>query len=1111
MRKQRKKLTTVKSKVEIQKRKFEDILHKNMSNEEKFRRIYNLLVLTRQNSSASSLHAYKNLLSLKSASEIMEARYISNSTDILNISSHDIQEETIEDIINWVSITLNYFKDEINNFIQIKNNFINNILNSSFNDSVILLQEAEGKFGKTLWSISGKMALLFFKKDVAEYNKLSKEIQNLENSYSKSYLGYEIVRCNRTITADRYIFSIGKMTEEVRLDGNLHAVETICHRHIFDPSVVYSSILEIYKTSYDQRIIDQYLSFIRFVLYLKNHDKLPSQCKDVLCNLSNNIKDEELSNLVFNSYTHENKTENKNQIIYDKVIKLYLEESYREVVSLCEKELIRKPSLSVLYIPFAKSLNKINKSCIFNSILGDIINLIISVTKGEDFDNAVPQLKKISQVLNNYNWSFILDCILEGYDGEGSKNIPKKYKYVDLCSLKKNIMSLEKLSNEVLSNPKIPLWRKKKYEADYLFEKGDFESSLKLYLEFELHESSYARSKIIQCYYHLGEIKKSKQILADELIKNSNPKAMPLILMAKSIIKSMRYNADSVELLNSAIILFYYNSVISKEYTQPLSDICENYFNNLGIFSGEEISFKNELIDELLLERILSLDVLDGMSSFFSSEREVIMLRLSLNRHLLSKTSEFNDEKKSFVLQEARSILNKIVINLCSQEAGDGRIYVDKSNLKAKLYEPIKSDLEILKKHKNRDISYEIQQTNEEDDVVFFSSNNEFFNGVMAINYKIMNAYTLDKLYGLDQSLNMGIRHGGIVNLLWAPLKKNSISAKKLSEIKFLPNPIWRTGFGYFKDSILDGIDEVLVKFNEKANLIISKAKNQVHINTGEFGYNSKLFEFSLEPDFQASIANKIDTYSAEALIDDIFLYLDKQANEQIIYAKGNFIDEIEEEMFLEIKQLKEKIESEGLEVVSIQRAVSRSKDDLKESFSQLRKWFDWAKQTETNFDLNAALEKASSAVKQYYPWLKLNLIGANTSRSDYLGQHFTDTVMILTLIIENAVKHSNPRDEYTINYSIVENEKSLLIVFNNTLDFELNQDEQDNIKEININLENNIIENSAKDTGSGLYKVKKIINHHLKINNKMNVTYLNKVFSVSIEFHDISTIKAVK
>ncbi|HDT1881956.1 TPA: hypothetical protein QHQ50_004849, partial [Enterobacter hormaechei subsp. steigerwaltii] len=121
----------------------------------------------------------------------------------------------------------------------------------------------------------------------------------------------------------------------------------------------------------------------------------------------------------------------------------------------------------------------------------------------------------------------------------------------------------------------------------------------------------------------------------------------------------------------------------------------------------------------------------------------------------------------------------KIVINLCSHEAGAGRIYIDKTSIRNKINDEVKNDLDILKKYEERDLSYQIQDADEESDALFYSSDNEFFNGVMALLYKITNAYTLDKLYGLDQSLNMGIRHGGFVNLLWAPLKRNNISAKK--------------------------------------------------------------------------------------------------------------------------------------------------------------------------------------------------------------------------------------------------------------------------------------------------------------------------------------------
>lgn len=115
---------------------------------------------------------------------------------------------------------------------------------------------------------------------------------------------------------------------------------------------------------------------------------------------------------------------------------------------------------------------------------------------------------------------------------------------------------------------------------------------------------------------------------------------------------------------------------------------------------------------------------------------------------------------------------------------------------------------------------------------------------------------------------------------------------------------------------------------------------------------------------------------------------------------------------------------------------------------------------------------------------------------------------MILTLIIDNALKHSNPRDNYHITYNINEHNNSLQLSFTNTLDFDLQEEQCKKIVQINEDLAENRIDNSTKDNGSGIYKVKKIITHHLKVENKVTVVYSNKKFEVLIIIEDIEPIK---
>ncbi|EPF0151711.1 hypothetical protein ACSN7I_004892, partial [Enterobacter hormaechei] len=312
-----KRFTSVRSKMESQKRKFEKIMKQNKTNEEKTSIIFNELSLLRQTSTTAAIHAYKNFLSIEDADKLMRARYISNDENIFKISQiHTIEKETSTDVINWVTTTLSYFSNEINEFLVMRNKFVKSLMNSSFSEAAKLLDEIEHKFGKTFWSLTNKMILVYFKKDLAEFNRISKEMQLLEHSYSKSRIGYEVVRCNRNISAERYVFSIGKMIEEVRLDGVFHAIDTICYRHLFDPSANYESIINIYKNDYDIRIIDQYISYLRFVLYLKNCNLLSDESESTLEQLNLIIDDKELKNLVSNMRNFNGNRINEGQVLY---------------------------------------------------------------------------------------------------------------------------------------------------------------------------------------------------------------------------------------------------------------------------------------------------------------------------------------------------------------------------------------------------------------------------------------------------------------------------------------------------------------------------------------------------------------------------------------------------------------------------------------------------------------------------------------------------------------------------------------------------------------------------------------------------------------------------
>ncbi|WP_417651241.1 hypothetical protein, partial [Klebsiella sp. FR21CHOU2579] len=287
-------------------------------------------------------------------------------------------------------------------------------------------------------------------------------------------------------------------------------------------------------------------------------------------------------------------------------------------------------------------------------------------------------------------------------------------------------------------------------------------------------------------------------------------------------------------------------------------------------------------IEKYLIDKILTLDVLDGMSSIVENDIDVLKCRLNINREILSSKEQYTEKDIESALEEVRQIFYKTVVEICSNEAGDGKIYVDKPALKNKLINDATKLFDEIYNEKDREITFDFNENvnvryeNESSSMSYYSSDKNFVNKILDLLYVVYSAYALDKIYGLDQSLNMGIRHGGLINLLWYPLKNNDLAAIKSKDNKFSPNPIWRNFFGYFQESTLAKVDEALISFNYRVHKLVSEVKSKINVNIGEYGTNEKWFNYIPDYDMQLLVATNFDSYNTESFIEEMFLHLDE-------------------------------------------------------------------------------------------------------------------------------------------------------------------------------------------------------------------------------------------
>ncbi|WP_342222961.1 hypothetical protein, partial [Yersinia enterocolitica] len=162
--------------------------------------------------------------------------------------------------------------------------------------------------------------------------------------------------------------------------------------------------------------------------------------------------------------------------------------------------------------------------------------------------------------------------------------------------------------------------------------------------------------------------------------------------------------------------------------------------------------------------------------------------------------------------------------------------------------------------------------------------------------------------------------------------------------------------------------------------------------------------------------------------------------------------------------------------IENINRAISQSKIQLEESIEFLQSWFNWSGTSKTPFALKAAIEKSRLILSKLHPWLEINFSGSLNTQKTFLGKHFTPIVTLLTLIFENVVKHGANRDSTEIIVDINEKNDVIELSFVNKVQEPFNQDELEKFSRINEILDTEYETYSARETGSGIFKIKKIL-----------------------------------
>jgi hypothetical protein len=1110
--------------------------------------LYEILEHIRENciNAVQALHLYRDMLQIESFHKAVKISLINSSLDVKSFPLGYKSSSTVDDNLCWIFATLTHFSGDLSFFIENKIDIENAILKGDFEVAHNLLDDMKVNCGESLWGISTRLSCYYFEDKDNEILDFRNNLPEDINTTSSTSILYEVAKSRTSTTYQYYLSSLSRQREDLRTEGLTSYEDLIKFRYNFEPSENYNDYRIIIAGYANSRLCDLYSFFLRTLRYCYIHeinlDKTLREIKKYLSKFDDNELALALGKFErVNSINEEIKNTNIDNTVSE-IFDAYIAENFDEVIRLSNVALSERPSLSIIYEIIAKSLDYTLVELEVTGMLRDIIDCIYNLYNKDRIDYNVDKLSKTFLNLKQYDWAYHLKAQIYKYEISDRKEVSKQYNFADMTQVNLNPFDLDNMtkllsnrekqielfkyysnysfineslrvhSDDLASPEVIPIWRFLKLKADYAFHSCQYKESTDLYNKllsidcphFCSHE---VKSRLIESYFLNAEYNVVIHKLSEVLLDGFEPSLFPLKEVSKYIIFNIKYNSD-IKLLEACIvILYYYNTEFSEDdVTQEISNLSENLVVVLGFGSLDKVALNDWSVEPMILTHILTIDVLDGFIRLFSDDIDAYIARIKICSNLLRDVdSEKNSILNRHILNEYNSAFNRMVLYICSSDEIEGRIQVDKESLKVQLLDELDSDYSLLKDMETLDESFKKVVLRDHKNVVTISGS-KFHLKLIDMIAKIFKEYTVNKLFGLDNCLNVGFRHGEIVNHLWAPLKSNKIAGRKLEDSTFNVEAIF-DDYKLYQPNVLNDLKDSYSNFLKEIDQTIMSFRNLCHVDSGEDVTNvERLFGYEIRTNvLDIVVALYKEGSSLQKIIEEIFDILDERTDEILSTIKNKGLPDFRKLLMGKFYDFLDDVEFIPR---NLEKKINLAKNQCEERFDKLEDWFAWSGDPRCPFVLGAANHKAKELVSSLYPTVDIDYEVIDTATVIISSPYFTSFVTLFSLIQENSIKHCGYDEQLNVTEVFLGACDKFRIEYSNDVHPSKVGLLKGKIAEINANLAGNIIDKAAKETGSGIYKIKSILDNRIKLKNKMSVLLDSNKFKIIIEIYDIEKIK---
>jgi hypothetical protein len=436
----------------------------------------------------------------------------------------------------------------------------------------------------------------------------------------------------------------------------------------------------------------------------------------------------------------------------------------------------------------------------------------------------------------------------------------------------------------------------------------------------------------------------------------------------------------------------------------------------------------------ILFLRVCTPEVIDSLDSMdtlekVENERLLLLHWISKNAPHLARMAE-TEQLRLTQHAQLRNVLQKIegarvVVNVTALREAEQEHFTDayvrfssqRDLARSRTVEELKQALEELKRS-----SAPI--------VVIRSQERDTFLAFIAAFDEIRKAFIYSPHFGIESCLSGRIRHGFVIQHIRKPFVEQRLAVLPDSAERMSIERFWKARLGLSESADISLLMQLLFKMTEQINALAEEVRGSWLHSRTELTTSSGLFNYAFSDKQLEQIYSRVcDAMSVETFVDRIFDVLLERTRESLRTVK----DQVEYTLRARLGDIVTGAAAglpplySGSNLQLLRHAFAVCNQEAERSCDQMKLWFEEADATlmgDANVELVA--RTAIGMVEQLNPDYR-GRHSVDVCNVSVKGRYFTALVHLLFFLLDNAIRHSDvSRDNFSVKVVILPVDESL-------------------------------------------------------------------------------------